>query len=156
MKTITRSNIYLPMAAMILTAVLAVPAAAQQQVPFKGTFQGKDAVNPATIATSGTGIGTLMGAFSLTQETSLTTLTGPAHWVAANGDSIDSTFVASPDFSTHPLGYITVTEIHTITRQKSEFGLHFGGIGHSIGDFLAKEVAISLPEPMNGYLERSF
>jgi hypothetical protein len=121
MKTITRSNIYLPMAAMILTAVLAVPAAAQQQVPFKGTFQGKDAVNPATIATSGTGIGTLMGAFSLTQETSLTTLTGPAHWVAANGDSIDSTFVASPDFSTHPLGYITVTEIHTITGGTGRF-----------------------------------
>ena len=41
-------------------------------------------------------------------------------------------------------------------RQKPEFGLHLGGIGHSIGDFLAKEVAISLPEPMNGYLERSF
>jgi hypothetical protein len=27
-------------------------------------------------------------------------------------------------------------------RQKPEFGLHFGGIGHSIGDFLAKEFAI--------------
>ena len=42
MKTITRSNVYLPMAAMILTAALAVPAAAQQQVPFKGTMQGND------------------------------------------------------------------------------------------------------------------
>jgi len=121
MKTITRSNIYLPMAAMILTAALAVPAAAQQQVPFKGTFQGKDAVNPLSITTSGTGIGTLMGVFSLTQETSLTTNTGPAHWVAANGDSIDSTFVASPDFSTHSLGYITVTEIHTITGGTGRF-----------------------------------
>ena len=29
MKTITRTNLYLPMAAMILTAALAVPAAAQ-------------------------------------------------------------------------------------------------------------------------------
>jgi hypothetical protein len=103
MKTTTRSIIYLPMAAMILTAALAIPAAAQQQVPYKGAFQGKDAVNPQTIATSGTGIGTHMGAFSLTQETSLTNNTNSAHWVAANGDSIDSTFVASPDFSTHSL-----------------------------------------------------
>lgn len=109
------------MAAMILTAGLAIPAAAQQQVPFKGTFQGKDAVNPPTITTSGTGIGTHMGVFSLTQETSLTTLTGPAHWVAANGDGIDSTFVASPDFSTQSLGYITVTEIHTITGGTGRF-----------------------------------
>jgi hypothetical protein len=38
MKTITRSNIYLPMAAMILAAALAVPAAAQQQVPFKAVL----------------------------------------------------------------------------------------------------------------------
>jgi hypothetical protein len=121
MKTITRSRIYLPMAAMMLTAALASPAAAQQQVPFKGAFQGKDAVTPTTITTSGTGIGTHMGAFSLTQETSLTTLTGSAHWVAANGDNIDSTFVALPDFSTQSLGYITVTEIHTVTGGAGRF-----------------------------------
>ena len=121
MKTITRSRIYLPMAAMILTAALAIPAAAKQQVPFKGTFQGKDAVNRPTITTSGTGTGTHMGVFSLTQETSLTALTGSAHWVAANGDSIDSTFVVSADFSTYSLGYITVTEIHTITSGTGRF-----------------------------------
>jgi hypothetical protein len=40
-----RRNIYLPMAAMILAAALAVPAAAQNQVPFKGTFQGNDTVS---------------------------------------------------------------------------------------------------------------
>jgi hypothetical protein len=116
-----KTTIYLPMAAMLLTAALAVPAAAQKQVPFKGTFQGSDAVNPPTISTSGTGIGTLMGVFSLTQETSLITGTGLAHWVAANGDSINSTFVASPDFSTESLGYITVTEIHTITDGTGRF-----------------------------------
>ena len=36
MKTITRSNIYLPMAAMILTAALAVPAAAQTTSTLQG------------------------------------------------------------------------------------------------------------------------
>ena len=122
MKTMTRCKSYLPMAAVILAAA-AVPAAAQQQVPFKGTFQGKDAVQPPTITTSGTGLGTHMGEFSLTQDTTLTSVpnTGTAHWVAANGDSIDSTYVAFPDFSTQSLGYITVTEIHTITGGRGRF-----------------------------------
>jgi hypothetical protein len=121
MKTITRSNIYLPIAAMILTAALAVPAAAQQQVPFKGTFQGKDAVHPPTITTSGTGLGTHMGEFSLTEVVNVITLNGSAHWVAANGDSIDTTFIASPDFSTESLGYVAVTETHTITGGTGRF-----------------------------------
>ena len=121
MKTTTRFNIYLPMAAMILTAALAVPAAAQNQVPFKGTFQGNDTVAPPTITTSGTGTGTLVGQLSLTEVVTLTSLTGAGHWVAANGDTIETTFVASPDFSTHALGYITVTEIHTITSGTGRF-----------------------------------
>jgi hypothetical protein len=130
-----RRNIYLPAAALILTAVLDIPAVAQTQVPFKGTFQGTDCVvpentcstvNSPTIKTSGTGVGTHMGAFSLTQETTLIPIApnafaGSAHWVAANGDSIDSTFIASPDFSTAPLGYITVTETHTITGGTGRF-----------------------------------
>ena len=122
MKTITRSNLYLPMAALILAA-LAIPAAAQQQVPFKGTFQGNDAVNPPTITTSGGGTATHLGEFSLTDVTltSATGGTGTGHWIAANGDSIDSKFVASADFSTHALGYITVTETHTITGGTGRF-----------------------------------
>jgi hypothetical protein len=118
MKTTTRSNIYLPMAAIMATAALAMPAAAQTQVPLKGVFNGKDGVNPPTITTTGVGTGTLLGEFSITQVTTLTSQTGgtgSAHWVAANGNSIDSTFVASADFSTASLGYITVTETHTIT-----------------------------------------
>jgi hypothetical protein len=125
MKTIKRANFYLPMAAMILTAALAIPAAAQTQVPFKGTFQGNDAiVPPATIATTGTGVGTLVGQLSLTEVVTLTSACcgpGTGHWIAANGDSIDSTFVASADLSTHSLGYITVTEIHTITGGTGRF-----------------------------------
>jgi hypothetical protein len=52
MNTMTRTNIYLPMTALLLAA-LAIPAAADQQVPFKGTFQGDDAVTPTTITTNG-------------------------------------------------------------------------------------------------------
>jgi len=47
-----RHNIYLPMAAMILAAALAVPAAAQNQVPFKGTFQGNDTVSAGASPTT--------------------------------------------------------------------------------------------------------
>ena len=41
-------------------------------------------------------------------------------------------------------------------RQKPEFGLHFRGICHGIGDFLTEEFAISLPQPVNRNFERSF
>jgi len=112
MKTITRSNIYLPMAAMILTAALAVPAAAQKQVLFKGTMQGLDVhlgmPSPTTglLGTSGTGIGTLVGQFSFTQESTVNlangTLKGSAHWIAANGDSIDTTIAGSSELTATP------------------------------------------------------
>jgi hypothetical protein len=138
MKTITRSGMYIPMAALILTVALAIPASAQQQVPFKGTLQGHDTVTASTITTSGTGTGTLAGVFTLTEETSLAIFTGPAHWVAANGDTIDSTFVSSPDFSTGSLGYITVTEIHTITGGTGRFaGAH--------GNFVLERTHIVAP-----------
>ena len=61
----------MPIAALILTA-LAIPAAAQQQVPFKGTFQGYDTVALPTITTTATGIGTLVGQLSLTDVLILT------------------------------------------------------------------------------------
>src|SRR5579859_6791099 len=103
MKTITRTKIYLPMAGMILAAALAIPAAAQNQAPFKGAMQGNDVDTPGTspgtvvVTTSGTGMGTLVGQFSFTQETTVNLAagldTGSAHWIAANGDSIDTTFV---------------------------------------------------------------
>jgi hypothetical protein len=123
MKTTTRSNIYLPLAALILAA-LAIPAAAQQQVPFKGTFQGHDTVTPPTITTTATGIGTHVGQLSLTDVLTLTSAsggTGTGRWIAANGGRIDSTFVASADMSTHSLGYITVTEVHTIIGGTGRF-----------------------------------
>ena len=79
MKTRTRSQIYVSMAAMILTAALAVPAAAQTSCAgfapgcFKGTFQGQDAhdilppgATSVVIRTTATGIGTKLGRFHWT------------------------------------------------------------------------------------------
>ena len=114
-----RSNIDLPMAAMILTAALAVPAAAQNQVPFKGTFQGSDTVTPpVTIATAATGTGTHLGQFSFTYVFTFPTSSGSSLWVAANGDTIDSTYVASA--VSGPV-VVTITEIHTITGGTGRF-----------------------------------
>jgi EamA domain-containing membrane protein RarD len=128
MKTITRSNIYLPMAAIILTAALAVPAAAQQQVPFMGAMQGHDTDigltnNLATVLTVGTGIATHMGQFSFTQTwtVDVTTgiLTGTAQWFAANGDSISTTIKGLGQFIEPSL--VRIVEVHTITGGTGRF-----------------------------------
>ena len=108
-----------PSLAESATSSLARPDAAQQQVPFKGRFQGSDTVTPpVTIATAGTGTGTHLGQFSFTHVLTLNTSTGSAHWVAANGDSIDSTSVVSA--VPGPVVF-TVTEIHTITGGTGRF-----------------------------------
>ena len=139
MKTITRTNLYLPMAAMILTAALAIPAAAQTSCAglgpgcFKGTFQGQDAhdavlppgATTVVIDTTATGTGTLLGQFSLIRKVTGNlvnfTATGSAHWVAANGDSIYTTVFGQAELSDLPGGFLKVTEIHTITGGTGRF-----------------------------------
>ena len=134
MNTITRSKTYMPIAGLILTAALALPAAAQQEVPFKGTFQGSDTVSPPTLTQSITGTGTLVGQFSATITLTLTASgggTGTATWTAANGDTIATTATsagehvpmspcqvvgAQPDDS-----YFKSTVIHTITGGTGRF-----------------------------------
>lgn len=101
---------------------LAGSPAAQHQVPFKGRFDGSDTITPpATLTTTATGTGTHLGQFSFTHVRTRTVngFTGSAHWVAANGDSIDSTLSAISSV----LGPVvrTVTEIHTITGGTGRF-----------------------------------
>ena len=128
MKNITRFNIYLAMAAMILTAALAVPAAAQHQVPFKGAMQGHDTdtgftSTTVTVLTMGTGIGTHLGQFSFIQTVTVDITnghdTGSAQWFAANGDSISTTITGSGEVI-EP-GLFSITEVHTITGGTGRF-----------------------------------
>ncbi len=125
-----RSNIYLPVAALILSTALALPAAAQKQVPFKGTFQGQDAhdiLSPGAtivvISTTAMGTGTHLGQFSLIREITGNLVnfsaTGSAQWIAANGDSIDTTVVGQAELV--PGGFLKVTETHTITVGTGRF-----------------------------------
>ena len=60
------------------------------------------------VSTSATGIGTHLGQFSLTQQitgnfTNVTS-TGSGHWVAANGDSIDTTIAGQANRPIYPVG----------------------------------------------------
>jgi hypothetical protein len=141
MKNITRTKIHLP--AMILTAALALSAAAQQMVPFKGALQGNDTDGTLNfpilpVTTTGTGTGTQLGDYSFTQHTAvnvvLGTAAGSTHWIAANGDSIDTTFTAigGPTDATPVcagLGdvILAITEIHTIVGGTGRFAGAQGG-----------------------------
>lgn len=137
MKTITKFRISLPMAALILTAAVAMPAAAQNQVPFKGALQGTDkdgALNfpILQVFTNGAGTGTHLGEFSYSQENAVNvtngTGTGSIHWIAANGDTIDTTFTAVGGPTDAPplcpgLGdtFLRIMEMHTITGGTGRF-----------------------------------
>jgi hypothetical protein len=125
-------SVSLLMAALILTAELAVPAAAQKPVPFKGTIQAHETDTPqggpppttASASGSGSGIGILLGEFSLTYELTINlangTATGSAHWIAANGDSIDTTVAGSSEPTGTP-GVLSITEIETISGGTGRF-----------------------------------
>jgi hypothetical protein len=141
MKNRPRSSVYLPVAAMILTAALAAPAAAQTQVPFNGAMQGNDTdigftTTTVTVLTVGTGIGTLVGQFSFTQTVTVefTTgySTGSGQWFAANGDSISTTITGSGEVI-EP-GLFRIEDVHTITGGTGRFA-------EAQGSFIVKRLA---------------
>src|SRR5713101_8945045 len=109
MKTITRTSIYLPVAAMLLTAALAGPAmAAEKLVPFNGSLQAQESgvfqgPPPGTLLVdgSGGGIATELGRFTLTWKFTVNladgTGFGPVHFITANGDDIFTTTVGASE-----------------------------------------------------------
>ena len=154
MKSKTVMYFDLLMAALILTAALVIPSVAQQRVPFKGTLQGNDTDigGPDTafvVATVGTGIATVFGRFSFTQQATVDltvgTDTGSTHWIAANGDSIDTTFVGSGEPTDS--GLIRITEIHTITAGTGRFA---GVVGSFTVERLADPVAFVTSGSLHG------
>ena len=129
MKTITRFNICVPMAAMLLTAALAIPAAAQKQVPFKGALQGDEKQEPGLPGTvlahgSVTGIASQFGRFKMTYDATVNVTdgsgVGTGQFVAANGDTISYTFnaLAVPIDTADTLN---IVELSTITGGTGRF-----------------------------------
>jgi hypothetical protein len=138
MKTISSTNLYLPIVAMILTVALVNPAAAQTSCVrhasgcFKGIFQGQDAhdtllpgATTVTIRTTATGTGTHLGRFSLVREVTGSLVdgraTGWARWIAANGDRIYTTIDGQADLSDLAGGFLKVVETHTVTGGTGRF-----------------------------------
>jgi hypothetical protein len=118
------SQILAPSASSTSLDLPAVPP----QVPFKGTFEGLDAISPGPVPntfvtnTTVTGTATHLGHFSfaqtLTRVLPSPTATGSAVWTAANGDTIETTVAASA--IPGPL-VVTRTEIHTVTGGTGRF-----------------------------------
>ena len=127
-----KTTIYRPIAAMLLTAALAISAAAQKQVPFKGSLQGQEIDTPQggpppttlSVKGSATGIASHVGQFSFTYQLTVTlssgTATGSANLIAANGDIVYTTIVGSSELTATP-GVSSITEINTITGGTGRF-----------------------------------
>jgi hypothetical protein len=133
MRLTLESRICLSAAGLILTTALAFTAAAQTQVPFKGTFQGTDTPTPPTLLQSITGNATHLGQFSSTAVSGGSPgAVLSAHWIAADGSTLDTTY--SGAFGGHvdvaPCqvagalpedGYARITQVHTITGGTGRF-----------------------------------
>jgi hypothetical protein len=128
MKTIFRNNISLSMAAMLLTAALAVPAAAEseaQHLYLTGAMQGyeKDVPQgspPSTLAVDGSapGLATNLGNCTVTWKLTVNlangSATGTFQFTGANGDTIN-TRISGQGTPALPPGLNRIVEINTIT-----------------------------------------
>jgi hypothetical protein len=128
MKTIMITTMYLQMTALFLTAVLATPAAADDELPFRGSIQAVETYDvefPTLFGHgSGAGHGTQLGQFTVTYEYEINiptaTGTGPAHFVAANGDSL-FTEVSGKGNPTGDPDISFIVETHIITGGTGRF-----------------------------------
>ena len=129
-ESVIKASISLTVAAILLAATLAIPAAAQKQVPFKGSLQGQETDIPQggppptalSVDGSATGIATHVGQFSFTYQLTVDlatgTATGSAQLIAANGDTIFTTITGSSELSA---GIASITEVNTITGGTGRF-----------------------------------
>ena len=128
MKNIMKPINYLQMTALFLTAALAGSAAAEKEVPFRGSIQGVEIADvqfpKLFVDGSGSGNATHLGRFTLTYELEVDLLTlpfetfGSSVFIAANGDSLatDITGLGTPTEN-----LVSVVEVHTITGGTGRF-----------------------------------
>jgi len=119
MKNIKKTIIYLQMTALLLSAALAGPGAAEKQVPFKGTSSGVvTAVGFDPVAgiaythVEGEGQATHLGQFTVTGDVAVDVATGIplGTWTltAANGDMLFMDMGGHGIDATHGFGAFTV------------------------------------------------
>jgi len=128
MKTITKTVLYLQMTALLLTAALAGSAAAEKEVPFRGSIQAVEIaeVQFPTLFVDGSGSGnaTHLGRFTVTYEVEGNLLThetfGSSVFTAANGDSLSTDLVGRGTPTDNPDVH-SLVEVHTITGGTGRF-----------------------------------
>jgi hypothetical protein len=129
LKTMMKTSIHLPMAAMFLTALLAGPAAAENHVPFKGRLEGFSIITPIDaqfifVRAIGTGNATQLGSFTvdIPHIVDLTTGIGIGifTFTAANGDTLTAGFTGQGTPTTDPL-VVSIVETATITGGTGRF-----------------------------------
>ena len=138
MKNITKAIIYLQMAAMLMSAALAGPAAAHKQVPLHGSIQAVESPNvhfpTLFVHSSGSGNATHLGKFTVTHdfEVDLPTFIaiGSAQFIAADGSSIftDTIALGAAPIPTETPDVVLITELHTITGGTGRFAGATGSI----------------------------
>jgi hypothetical protein len=148
MKIITKTVLYLQMTALLLTAALAGSAAAEKEVPFRGSFQGVDIADvqfpKLFVDGSGSGNATHLGRFTLAYELEVDLLTlpiesfGSSVFTAANGDSLftDIIGLATP---TENADVVSIVEVHTITGGTGRFA---GATGSFIRKYTLDRVTL--------------
>lgn len=135
MKNLMTSILGPHMTALFFTAVLASSVAAGQAVPFKGSVQAEESYDiqgtTLFVDTTGTGVATHLGLFSVTWEFTVNLLNGAgigsAHFIAANGDSIFTESLGQGDPTIEDPAVTRVVETHTITGGTGRFAGATGG-----------------------------
>jgi hypothetical protein len=128
MKSILRPSVYLQLTAILLTHALPFSAAAEAQLPFRGSFQGAEAgeVEFPILFVDGSvaGTATHLGRFTMTYNSvvDLTNLagSGSAELTAANGDRI-LTAVVGQAAPTEDPNVLSIVEIYVITGGTGRF-----------------------------------
>jgi hypothetical protein len=112
-----------------VNTILTSPAAAAEQVPFKGSLEGLDiptAVNPpfVSVQQTATGNATQLGLFTYTARDTVDTRTrmgtGTFVFTAANGDTVFGTNSGQATLTPTP-GVISIVETSTITGGTGRF-----------------------------------
>ena len=128
MKSITKTVLYLQMTALLLTAALAGSAAAEKEVPFRGSIQAVEIADVqfprVFVDGSGSGRATHLGRFTVTYEVEVDLLThetfGSSLFTAANGDSLSTDITGLGTPTANPDVHLVV-EAHTITGGTGRF-----------------------------------
>jgi hypothetical protein len=134
MKRVMQSILGLQLTAMFLTVALAGPAAAEKEIPFKGSVQAVERYEfqdtTMFVDTTGTGVATHLGLFTVTWEFTVNLLNlegiGSAHFIAANGDNVFTESLGQ-GIPTETPDIFRVVEAHTITGGTGRFAGAAGG-----------------------------